>query len=171
MLREMLMSQIIKDNSNPENGKNSTNESINPEREKALALEKYFPASNLVRSFSHALYGIKETWFCERNFKLHTIFGTTALAVGFLLKIDAYCWLALVLVISFVLTAELVNTALEHLVDLAANSLYHPLAKAAKDAAAGAVLISSFSAVICGLIIFGPRLLPIYGLILKLLPH
>jgi undecaprenol kinase len=165
------MSQILKDETNPESGKNNTNESINAEKEKALELEKYFPSSSLAKSFSHALYGIKETWFCERNFKVHTICATIALTLGFLLKIDAYSWLALVLVTSFVLTVELINTALEHLVDLAANSLYHPLAKAAKDAAAGAVLIASLSAVTCGLIIFCPRLPFLYEQILRLLPH
>ncbi len=165
------MSQILKDETNPDSGKNNTNASIDAERKKALDLERYFPSSSLAKSFSHALYGIKETWFCERNFKVHTICATIAFTLGFLLKIDAYNWLALVLTTSFVLTAELTNTALEHLVDLAANSLYHPLAKAAKDAAAAAVLIASVSAVICGLIIFCPRLLAVYEQILRLLPR
>ena len=77
----------------------------------------------------------------------------------------------LVLVISFVMAAELINTALEHLVDLAANSLYHPLAKAAKDAAAGGVLVAAIAAVICGLIIFTPRVLLLCEQTFKFMPH
>ncbi len=139
--------------------------------EQARDLERYFPSSSLIKSFSHALYGIKETWLCQRNFKIHTFFAITALCLAAVLQIDSASWLILTLTIAFVLTAELINTSLEHLVDLAANSLYHPLAKAAKDAAAGAVLVVSFSALISGLIIFLPRLLPYAQQATKLLPH
>ncbi len=128
--------------------------------EQARKLEKYFPTPSLLRSFSHALYGIKETWLCQRNFKIHTFCAATALCLGFAFRLDSFSWLALTSAIAFVLTAELINTALEHLVDLAANSLYHPLAKAAKDAAAGAVLVSSVFALTSGLIIFSPHLMP-----------
>ena len=151
--------------------KNNAIENTNSPNAEALELEKYYPAANLIKSFGHALYGIKETWLCERNFKIHTVCAIAVLALGFLVKLDTYNWLALILIISFILITEIINTAIEHLVDLAANSLYHPLAKAAKDAAAGAVLIASFSAVICGLIIFCPYLLRFYEQILKLLYH
>ncbi len=134
-------------------------------------LERYFPTPNIVKSFSHALYGIKETWLCQRNFKIHTVCAVIVLCLAALLKIDSFSWLALTLTIAFVLTAELINTALEHLVDLAANSLYHPLAKAAKDASAGAVLIASVFALISGLIIFSPYLTLLYQPTLKLLLH
>jgi len=129
--------------------------------EQARKLEQSFPAPNLVKSFSHAFYGIKETWLSERNFRVQTACAAAAIFLAFLLKIDLLSWLTLTLVISFVLTAELINTALEHIVDLAANSIYHPLAKAAKDAAAGAVLVASLGALTTGLIIFAPRLLPL----------
>lgn len=131
-------------------------------KEKALELEKYYPSTSLAKSFGHALYGIKETWQYERNFQIHCVCALLAVVLGLSVKLDQYNWLALILVISFVLITELINTSLEHLVDLAANSLYHPLAKAAKDAAAGAVLIASFCAVMCGCIIFIPPLLSIY---------
>jgi undecaprenol kinase len=130
--------------------------------EQSRNLEKYYLAPNLIRSFSHAFYGIKETWLCQRNFKIHTLCAAVAVCLGLLLKLDTMSWLALMLTIAFVLTAELINTALEHLVDLAANSLYHPLAKAAKDASAGAVLIASAFAVISGLIIFVPPFLNLF---------
>ncbi len=165
------MIQLLKDNTNPEIDKKSTAENDTAQSDKALELEKYYPPDSLTKSFGHAWYGIKETWLCERNFKIHTICAFAALTLGFLVHLDSYNWLALILVISFVLITEIINTSLEHLVDLAANSLYHPLAKAAKDAAAGAVLIASFSAIVCGLIIFSPRLLPLHLQILHFMPH
>src|SRR5579872_7351171 len=132
------MSQILRrDDNNPDEESNALTNETSFEREKALELEKYFPESSLPKSFSHAFYGIKETWLCERNFKIHTICAIISIALGFACKLEASNWLALILVISLVLSAELINTSLEHLVDLAADSLYHPLAKAAKDASAG----------------------------------
>ena len=65
--------------------------------------------------------------------------------------------MVLVLTMAFVVAAELFNTAIESAVDLVTTE-YHPLAKAAKDAAAGGVLVAAFSSVIVGLIIFGPRI-------------
>ena len=72
--------------------------------------------------------------------------------------IDKVEWLILILTITMVLSAEIMNSAVEYLVDLSTLE-YHHLAKAAKDAAAGAVLITALAAVLVGLIIFGPRLL------------
>jgi len=144
---------------------------LSGQSEQARKLEQSFPSPNLIKSFSHAFYGIKETWLTERNFRFQTACAVGALILASLLKLDLVSWLALTLVISFVLTAELINTALEHIVDLAANSIYHPLAKAAKDAAAGAVLVASLGSIITGLIIFTPRILPLCQQALTLLAH
>ena len=81
-----------------------------------------------------------------------------AVALGFLLRIERGEWLALVLTIVLVLAAEGVNTAVEAAVDLASPA-YHPLAKVAKDVAAGTVLLTAIGAVIVGLILFLPYLL------------
>ena len=66
--------------------------------------------------------------------------------------------------ICLILGLELVNTAVEAVVDLASED-YHPLAKKAKDTAAGAVLIAAMAAAVIGVIIFGPKLLAVLGLI------
>jgi diacylglycerol kinase (ATP) len=79
-------------------------------------------------------------------------------ALGFLLQIERDEWLALVLTIALVLAAEGFNTAVEAAVDLA-SPFYHPLAKIAKDVAAGTVLLTAIASVIVGLILFLPRLL------------
>ncbi len=127
---------------------------------------QYHPV-NLRQSFSHALSGIKETLANERNFKIHLCCAVIALSLACLLKIDLINWLILIQVITLVLTAELINTAVEYLVDLASGSFYHPLAKSAKDIAAGAVFIASANALVSGILIFGPRLLPLFDQALR----
>ena len=66
--------------------------------------------------------------------------------------------------LGLILGLELVNTAVEAVLDLASED-YHPLAKKAKDTAAGAVLIAAIAAAVIGVIIFGPKLLAVFGLI------
>ena len=80
---------------------------------------------------------------------------------GFIFKINKYEWAILVLTIGLVISCELVNTAIEAVVDLVTEE-YHPLAKVAKDTAAAAVLIFAFVAVIVGLIIFVPKILLLF---------
>ena len=83
--------------------------------------------------------------------------GTLAVILGFYFKISVPEWLSLVIVIGFVLILEVVNTAVETLVDLYTEE-FNALAKASKDTAAGAVLLMAIVSVVVGVIIFGPRL-------------
>ena len=108
-------------------------------------------------SFRHALEGIGAA-AKGRNFRVQLAAGAIAIAAGFLLRISTGEWIAVVLCIGLVLGGECANTALEAAVDLASPGR-HPLAKRAKDAAAGAVLLFSLAAAVVGLIIFLPRLL------------
>ena len=126
------------------------------ELEQILKQDKQSLLFELVRSFSNAFVGIQETFLSERNFRIQVGAAVLALAAAVILKISVFNWLILIQVIALVLTAELINTALERLVDLATDGLYHPLARAAKDIAAGAVLMASIFAVASGLFIFGP---------------
>jgi diacylglycerol kinase (ATP) len=100
----------------------------------------------------------------ERNMKIH--FGFTILVVlfGLLLKISATEWCLCFVLFGLILGLELVNTAIEAVVDLVTEE-YRPLAKRAKDAAAGAVLIAAIMAAITGLIIFIPRFLYVFRII------
>ena len=91
----------------------------------------------------------------QRNLKIQVILGLAAVAAGFALGISRVDWLAIVLCIIVVSVAEVVNTAIESAVDLASPE-WHELARAAKDAAAGAVLLASAGSVIVGLIVFAP---------------
>lgn len=115
-------------------------------------------AGSMIESFYHAFHGLGEALKEQRNLRIH--FGAAVLVVvlGIALKVDAAGWLALSLSIGFVISAELFNTAVEHLVDLSVNGEYRSKARKAKDTAAAAVLIASIVAVIVGAIVFLPRM-------------
>lgn len=108
-------------------------------------------------SFKYAFKGVLELLTNHTNFKIQIGFAFLASALGFMLKINQTEWLAIVIVITMVLTAEGLNTAIEFAVDLSSPD-HHPLAAKAKDVAAGAVIICSLGALIIGLIIFAPKL-------------
>jgi diacylglycerol kinase (ATP) len=76
------------------------------------------------------------------------------------LGIERWEWLILVLTIGLVLAAEGINTAIESTVDIA-TSTYHPLARVAKDVAAGTVLLCAIAAVVVGCLVFVPHLWPL----------
>jgi diacylglycerol kinase (ATP) len=124
-------------------------------------------AATLLVSFRYAIAGIRYLLWTQRNAKIHTAIALVAVALALLLRIDRGEWLVLILTIALVLGAEGVNTAVEAAVDLASPG-YHPLAKIAKDVAAGMVLLIAIAAVIVGLIIFLPHLWPIVLRILEL---
>ena len=111
-------------------------------------------------SFRHALDGIRAT-ARGRNFRVQAAFGVAAVALGVALHIRPGEWIAVVLCIGLVLGGECANTAIEAAVDLASPKR-HPLAKLAKDAAAGCVLLFSVVSAIVGAIIFLP---PIVGVL------
>jgi diacylglycerol kinase (ATP) len=99
-------------------------------------------------AFKYAWAGIKNTAISERNFKIHLALAALAVAACVVLRVDGAKIMAVVFAIFFVLGAELVNTAVEAVTDLASGGQKHPLAKIAKDAAAGAVLLAAVNAVI-----------------------
>jgi diacylglycerol kinase len=110
-----------------------------------------------ILSFRYAFEGWSYVLKSQHNAWIH---GGATIAVVILavwLRISRYEWSILLLTIAFVWTAEFVNTAIEVMVDLISPE-EHPLAKRAKDIAAGAVLVSAFTAVIVGLLILGPPL-------------
>ncbi|PLR93826.1 diacylglycerol kinase family protein [Bacillus sp. T33-2] len=111
----------------------------------------------LAASFGFAFKGITFTVRNERNMQIHLGLSTGVLLAGFILGLTRVEWLFVIFAIGGMLALEIVNTAIEKAVDLASQE-YHPLAKQAKDIAAGAVLIFAFICVLVGLIIFVPKL-------------
>ena len=93
----------------------------------------------------------------ERNIKVQLLVGVLAVVAGVVLKIDALSWVLVLLCIGLVLFAELVNTSIEAIVDLATQDL-HPLAKRAKDIAAASVFTLSITAAVVGIIVFARAL-------------
>jgi diacylglycerol kinase len=111
------------------------------------------PPGSLLQAFRHAVSGIAATIKNERNMRIELVFAFLAVLAGFILQISVVSWAVILILIGAVLAAELFNAALESLVNLSSPDL-HPLAKHAKDAAAGAVLILALVAAIVGLIIY-----------------
>lgn len=109
--------------------------------------------AGLGRSFRCALRGIACGIKEERNLRIHLAAAGGALGLGVIYRLPAGLWALLLLLIALVLTAELVNSAVERAVDLTCGD-YHTLARDAKDIAAGAVLVTAVAAVVIGLLLF-----------------
>lgn len=112
---------------------------------------------NLLESFRFAAAGLRYVLRTQRNARIHLIFTAGVIVLGLWLGIPAPQWAVLALTIGLVLASEMLNTVAETLVDLVSPG-YHPLAKVVKDVTAGAVLLSSITAVVVGLLILGPPL-------------
>jgi diacylglycerol kinase (ATP) len=112
-------------------------------------------ASNLFVSFRYAWAGLSYAFQTQRNFRIHVVVGTFAIALSIILNLSRVEVAIIGLTIGAVLMMELLNTAIESVVDLTVRQTYHELAKIAKDCAAGAVLISAFASVVvaCSLLI------------------
>lgn len=111
----------------------------------------------LVRSFSYALQGIVYTVKTQRNMQIHVAATVIVLAAAWWLQISRSDVLLVFFSIALVTSLELVNTAVEAVVDLASPD-WQRKAKIAKDASAGAVLVAAMVSVVIGVVIFGPPL-------------
>jgi len=116
----------------------------------------YFFTSR-VQSFKYAASGWLFVIRTQRNAWIHAIASIAVMILAAWLRLDARDWAVLILTIGTVWTAEFINTALEAVVDLSTPG-HHPLARVGKDVGAAAVLISSCSAVVIGLLVLGPPL-------------
>jgi diacylglycerol kinase len=112
----------------------------------------------LISSFRYAWAGILYVLRSQRNFRIHLAITTLVVLLGLWLRLSWGEWAILALTIALVLMAEMFNTVAETAIDMATNH-FHPLAKIAKDVAAGAVLIMAIIAVIVGALILGPHLI------------
>ncbi len=113
--------------------------------------------AKFIAGFGYAFSGLWYALRTQRNARVHAAIALLAILVGFLLHISAVEFAMLFVAITGVFIAEMFNTVMELCVELASPD-YHPLAKTAKDVAAGAVLLSALLSIIIGLLIFGPHL-------------
>src|SRR5574344_22129 len=116
------------------------------------------PVQRYKKSFLHAVDGIIYAMKYEHNMIIILLATLVTVSLGLLLKISTTEWLFCILVIGLVAGAEMINTAIEALVDLETLKT-HPLAKIAKDTASSATLVFSMTALIGGLIIFIPKIM------------
>lgn len=137
----------------------STTAESNPAQKKIIRDLAWQVAPNLFLSFKYAWAGVYYAFFTQRNFRIHTIIGILAVSLGLFLEIQAMEMAVIVMTCAIVMVLELINTAIEAVVDLTVKQTYHELAKIAKDCAAGAVLISAIAAVIVAACILLPPLL------------
>lgn len=114
-------------------------------------------AVSRVHAFGHALEGLAYALRTQPNTRIHSAILLGVVLAGLWLGLSFSDWALIALAAGLVFTSELLNTGVEAVVDLASPEL-HPLAKAAKDVAAGAVLIAALTAVVVGLLVLGPRL-------------
>ncbi|MDD3239470.1 MAG: diacylglycerol kinase family protein [Lachnospira sp.] len=114
----------------------------------------------ICKSFGYAFEGIFTCIKKERNMKIHCVMAVLVVIAGLILKISSIEWCVCLALFGLVMALEHVNTAIEAVVDLVTEER-KPLAKIAKDTAAGAVLIAAIMAAIAGLIIFVPKILGI----------
>jgi len=116
---------------------------------------------SLLQAFKCAFEGIFAT-AKERNFKIELCFMTLAIVLGLVFSISFLEWLCVIICFGLVLGGEVINSAIESVVDLASPE-YHELAKKAKDCAAGGVLLFSIASFVIGCLIFIPRILSLLG--------
>ena len=116
-------------------------------------------------SFTYAWKGIKSCVGKEQNLNFHLFAAIVVTIAGLYFNITRIEWIAVIACIGIVISAELVNSAIEKLVDLVSPHR-HPIAGQVKDIAAGAVLVCALAAAIIGLIIFSPYLFQILQAIL-----
>ncbi|MDX2097331.1 MAG: diacylglycerol kinase family protein [Leptolyngbyaceae cyanobacterium bins.59] len=141
------MSEDLKvQESNRSNGK-----ATKPKRELSWQV-----ANNLLISFQYAWAGLTYAFQTQRNFRIHVTVGTVAIGLSLFLGLPWVEITVIGLTIGAVLALELLNTAIESVVDLTVKQTYHELAKIAKDCSAGAVLVSALVAVF----VAGSLLLP-----------
>ena len=110
-------------------------------------------AQNLLESFNFALEGIIHVLRTQRNMRIHFLVAVIVLVAAVAIGVSKLELIALLLAIAFVFIAEMINSAIEQAIDVATTS-FDPLAKLAKDVAAGAVLIASINAVAVGYLVF-----------------
>ncbi len=108
-------------------------------------------------AIGHARDGISHAWETQPNLRIHLAVAAMVVGLGTFVGLDAGEWIAVVLCTTLVIALELVNTAVEACVDLVTREV-HPLARTAKDVAAGAVLVGAVGSILIGVIIFAPRL-------------
>lgn len=111
-----------------------------------------------IRSFKHSFDGIKSFFEVETNAWIHLLSTIIVLVASIFFGVSSIEWMFITISISLVWITEIINTCIERISDLITKD-FHPAIKLIKDLAAGAVLIAGLSALVCGVVIFIPKIL------------
>jgi diacylglycerol kinase (ATP) len=141
-----------------------TSTSIPPIARGQQRVKAWKVATSIGVSFKYAAAGVTYAFSTQRNFRIHCVAATSAIVIGALLGLSNVEMAVACITGGLVLTLELLNTAIESVVDLTVGQTYHELAKIAKDCAAGAVLISAFASILVGLCLIVPKLMILLAL-------
>jgi diacylglycerol kinase (ATP) len=114
------------------------------------------PRPSIFESFNYAIEGVVHVLRTQRNMRIHFALAVAVLAIAVAVGVSKFELIALLLAIAFVLVAEMINTAVEGVIDVSTTA-FDPMAKLAKDIAAGAVLIASINAVAIGYLVFAGK--------------
>ncbi len=112
--------------------------------------------AKFIAGFGYAFHGLWYALRTQRNTRVHVAIATLAILVSIFFRISPVEFAMIFVAITGVFIAEMFNTVIEICVDLATPT-YHPLAKIAKDVAAGAVLLNAMLSVVIGLFVLGPH--------------
>lgn len=115
-----------------------------------------------IKSFFHAIHGIVYATIHEHNILIIILAVIVVSLAGFLFDISSYEWLFCITMFGIIFAIEMLNTAIEAVVDLVTTE-YHELAKIAKDTASSASLILSITAFIGAIIIFAPKIAELFN--------
>ncbi|MFT4093109.1 MAG: diacylglycerol kinase family protein [Niabella sp.] len=117
----------------------------------------FFSLKKLARSFGYAFSGLGQAVRSEQNVKVHIVAAIAAITGGFVLRISAAEFIAVLICIGLVIAFEMFNTAVEKLCDFVSPE-YHTQIKLIKDLSAGAVLVMAIISFITGMVIFLPKI-------------
>ena len=112
---------------------------------------------NLVQSFRYALEGLQYVLVTERNVRVHLVIALAVVLLSTWLGLSTVEWVLIIVAIALVFAGEMLNTVVELSIDMITTQP-SPLAKRAKDVAAGAVLVAALAAAAIGFLILGPKL-------------
>jgi len=126
--------------------------------EEARNEQKKMGIGRFIRSFGYSLEGIKYAFKYEQSMFIHVLVTLIVVVLGFFFHLNLMEWIMCILVIGLVTATEMLNTAIEAVVDLSCPKI-HPLAKIAKDTASAAVFVFALTALISGLFIFIPKII------------
>jgi len=111
----------------------------------------------LIKSFSHALRGVRVVFKNEQSFRLQSFAAVVIILLAIWFRVNVFEWIVLLLLIGLVLTLELINSVFERIVDTFKPRI-HPIVRDIKDIMAATVLLMSLVALVIGVMIFSLRL-------------